>query len=119
VNKSRVGHIEPGEGLCIDGTGHRYLVLNYIRSFETSQHLFSRLFWKALDAVLVEARSLSTCNVYSSFTAPTRRLLHWLALRSVNRRGTKTKIEGYTDDQIAAICEMWKLGASIDVGAFL
>ncbi len=29
------------------------------------------------------------------------------------------KIEGYTEDQIAALCDMWILGKPIDVAAFL
>jgi len=29
------------------------------------------------------------------------------------------EIEGYSEDQIAAVCEMWKLGSPVDVSAFL
>jgi hypothetical protein len=29
------------------------------------------------------------------------------------------KIEGFSEDQIAALCEMWKLGSPINVVAFL
>jgi hypothetical protein len=29
------------------------------------------------------------------------------------------KIHGYTDDQLAALCELWNLGRPINVSAFL
>lgn len=31
---------------------------------------------------------------------------------------TEMKIEGFTDDQLAALCEIWHLGSPIDVIAF-